>query len=190
VAKYRWLRSQSENSTVDSPDSDYALLPEEPRSGNLAHDPFHRAHASELALYLLDLFPPEVAERYGLPLSRIIFETDLGLPDRTFAEPDRNRQAPPVDDQRAARRPVTVLYKMMPKYTEIARINRLRGTVVVGAHVNNDGTISGIRVARGLPDGLTLRAVLAMRMVRFSPATLNGRPIRTKEFTEFNFDLP
>src|SRR5215510_15277362 len=40
IAKYHWLRSQSENSIGDSYDSDYELLPDEPRVGNLAQNPF------------------------------------------------------------------------------------------------------------------------------------------------------
>jgi tetratricopeptide (TPR) repeat protein len=52
-----------------------------------------------------------------------------------------------------------------------------------------EGFIAGIRAARGLPDGLTWRAIQAMRMVRFTPASLKGAPVRTREFIEFNFNL-
>jgi TonB family protein len=94
-----------------------------------------------------------------------------------------------IDDQREARKPATILYKVMPTYTEIARLNRLEGAVVVSAYFTAEGAIAGIRVARGLPDGLTWRAILAMRMVRFTPASLNGAPVRTREFIEFKFNL-
>jgi tetratricopeptide (TPR) repeat protein len=39
IAKYQWLKSQSESSTGDSYDSNYELLPDEPRGGNLAQNP-------------------------------------------------------------------------------------------------------------------------------------------------------
>jgi len=42
IAKYRWLKSQAENSTSDSSDP-YELLPNEPRTGDLAQNPFHKA---------------------------------------------------------------------------------------------------------------------------------------------------
>jgi TonB family protein len=77
----------------------------------------------------------------------------------------------------------------MPAYTEIARLNWLEGTVVISAYFTAEGTITGIRVVRGLPDGLTWRAIQAMRMVRFTPASLKGTPVRTREFIEFNFNL-
>jgi TolA-binding protein len=189
IAKYQWLKSQSENSTGDIDDSDYELLPDEPQGRNLVQNPFHRAYAAKLAQYLLDLIPPQVAERHGLSRSRILFEGDLDLLGKAPDEPDRKPQATSIDDRHEVREPVTILYKVMPKYTEIARINQLQGAVVIGAHFTAEGAIAGIRVARGLPDGLTWRALLAMRLVRFKPASLNGTPVRVREFIEFNFDL-
>jgi tetratricopeptide (TPR) repeat protein len=189
IAKYQWLRSQSENPIGDLDDSTYDLLPDEPRGGNLVQNPFHRAYAAKLAQYLLDLIPPQVAEQYGLPRSRITFDDDLDILSKAPDQPDRKPQATLIDDQHEVREPVTILNKVMPKYTEIARINQLQGAVVLGAYINPNGGISGIRVARGLPDGLTWRAILAMRLVRFKPASLNGTLIRTREFIEFNFNL-
>ncbi|HKQ77896.1 MAG TPA: tetratricopeptide repeat protein [Blastocatellia bacterium] len=189
IAKHQWLRSQSDNSTGDLDDSTYELLPNEPRGGNLAQNPFHRAYAAKLAQYLLDLIPPQIAERYGLPPSRIIFEDNFDLIGKTPDEPDGKPQATLIDDQREMRKPAKILYKVKPEYTEIARINQIEGAVVIGAYFTAEGSIAGIRVARGLPDGLTWRAILAMRMVRFDPASLNGAPVRTREFIEFNFDL-
>src|SRR5215475_4552243 len=83
VAKYQWLRSQSEISIGDSYDSNYELLSDDPRGGSLAQNPFHRAYAAELAHYLLDLFPPQVSEQYGLPRSQIIFD----VPGKTPKDP-------------------------------------------------------------------------------------------------------
>ena len=107
---------------------------------------------------------------------------------KTPEEPHRKPQATLIDDQREARKPPTILYKVMPEYTEIARINRIEGSVVIGAYFTAEGFIAGIRAARGLPDGLTWRAILATRMVRFTPASRNSTPVRTREFIEFNFN--
>jgi hypothetical protein len=74
-------------------------------------NPFHWADAAKLAQYLLDLIPPQVAERYGLPRSRIIFEDDLDLLSKTPEEPHRKPPATLIDDQREARKPPTILYK-------------------------------------------------------------------------------
>jgi tetratricopeptide (TPR) repeat protein len=188
ITKYQWLKSQSENSTGDLDDSSYELFPDKPRAGNLAQNPFHRAYAAKLAYYLLDLIPPRVAEQYGLPRSKLIFDA----PSETPEDPNLERQATLIDDQPEALNPVTILYnpfKEMAKYTEIARINRLKGTVVLSAFFGAQGWISGIRVVKGLPDGLTPRAIEALKLVRVSPASLNGAPVGMRESIEFDFNL-
>jgi tetratricopeptide (TPR) repeat protein len=185
IAKYQWLKSQSESSTGDSYDSNYELLPDDPRSGNLARNPFHRAYASELAFYLLDLIPPKVAEQYQLPNSRIVYDD---VPIDPSEGPDRKHQATSIDDQPEALKPMTILYKEAPQYTEIARINRLKGTVVLRAFFCDNGFLVRIRVVRGLPDGLTGRAINVLKRVRFTPASLNGAPVTVRENIEFDFN--
>jgi tetratricopeptide (TPR) repeat protein len=183
IAKYQWLKSQSESSIGDSYDSNYELLSDDPRGENLARNPFHRAYAAELAFYLLDLIPPQVAEQYGLPRSQIIFD----VPSKTPKDPDRKRQDTLIDDQPEGLKPVAMLYKVAPQYTEIARINRLKGPIVLSASFMANGSLSGIRVVRGLPDGLTRRAINAMKLVRFTPASLNGDPVSVRGNIEFDF---
>jgi tetratricopeptide (TPR) repeat protein len=187
IAKYKWLRSQSEHSAGDLDDSSYELFPDMPRAGNLARNPFHRAHAAKLAYYLLDLIHPGVAEQYGLLHSKLIFDGFSEMP-----EDHRERQAAMIDYQPEALKPMTILYdpfKEMAKYTEIARINRLKGTVVLSALFSARGWISDIRVVRGLPDGLTRRAIEALKMIRVNPASLNGEPVGRRESIEFDFRL-
>jgi tetratricopeptide (TPR) repeat protein len=183
IAKYQWLKSQSESSIGDSYDSNYELLSDDPRGGNLARNPFHRAYAAELAFYLLDLIPPQVAEQYGLPRSQIIFD----VPSKTPKDPNRKRQDMLIDDQPEGLKPVAMLYKVAPQYTEIARINRLKGPIVLSAFFMANGALSGIKVVRGLPDGLTRRAINAMKLVRFTPASLNGDPVSVRGNIEFDF---
>jgi len=183
IAEYRWLRSQSESSIGDSYDSNYELLSDEPRGGNLARNPFHRAYAAELAFYLLDLIPPQIAEQYGLPSSQIIFD----VPSKTPKDPDRKRQDTLIDDQPEGLKPMTILYKEMVEYTEIARINRIKGSIVLSAFFSANGWLSGIKVVRGLPDGLTRRAINVMKRVRFTPASLNGDPVSVRGNIEFDF---
>ena len=184
VAKYQWLRSQSESSIGDSYDSNYELLSDDPRGGSLAQNPFHRAYAAELAHYLLDLFPPQVAEQYGLPRSQIIFD----VPGKTPKDPGPKRQVTLIDDQPEGLKPLTILYKEMVEYTEIARINRLKGPIVLSAFFMANGWLSGIKVVRGLPDGLTRRAINVMKRVRFTPASLNGAPVSVRGNIEFDFE--
>jgi tetratricopeptide (TPR) repeat protein len=184
IAEYQWLRSQSENSTADLDDSSYELFPDEPRAGNLAQNPFHRAYAAKLAFYLLDLIPPKVAEQYQLPNSRIVYDD---VPIDASKYPDREQQVMFIDDQPEALKPVTALYKEAPQYTEIACVNRLKGTVILSAFFSAQGWLAGIKVVSGLPDGLTRRAINALKRVRFSPASLNGAPVTVRGNIAFDF---
>jgi periplasmic protein TonB len=65
----------------------------------------------------------------------------------------------------------------LPRYTEPALRNRIQGTVVLRAVIGRDGVVRDIEVLKGLPLGLTERALDAVRRWRYEPATLAGRPV-------------
>jgi TonB family protein len=188
IAKYLWLRSQSVSSTTDLSDPSYELLPRRLRTGELTQNPFHRAYASELALYLLDLIPPEVAEQNRLPASQIVYVAPRDTPkDSSQKQQVKLVGAQSVKPMMPIPRP-TILYHEKAKYTEIARINRLQGSVILNAVLDATGQITNILVVRGLPDGLTRRAIQALQQCRFQPATTDGTPVSTQRVTfDFGF---
>jgi hypothetical protein len=49
--------------------------------------------------------------------------------------------------------------------------------------------MQNIRVIRGLPDGLTHKAIEATRKIRFNPPTRNGAPVSVRGSLEFTFNL-
>jgi TonB family protein len=83
----------------------------------------------------------------------------------------------------------TILYKEKAKYTEEARQNKVQGVVVLNVIFTSDGRITNIKVVRGLPDGLTEKAIEAAQRIRFNPATKNGAPISVRGNLEFSFNL-
>jgi len=83
----------------------------------------------------------------------------------------------------------TILYREKAKYTEIAKINLVEGTVVLQAVFGSNGEMQDIRVIRGLPDGLTRKAIEAARKIKFNPATKDGEPISVRGSLEFSFNL-
>ena len=83
----------------------------------------------------------------------------------------------------------TILYKEKAKYTEDARQNKVQGTVVLNVVFTSDGRITQVRVIRGLPDGLTEKAIEAAQRIRFQPATKNGGPVSVRGNLEFSFNL-
>lgn len=82
-----------------------------------------------------------------------------------------------------------ILYKEKAKYTEGARSNRIRGTVVLNLVFFADGHIGDFRVIRGLPYGLTATALMASEKIRFEPALKDGQPVSVRGNIEFNFTL-
>jgi TonB family protein len=83
----------------------------------------------------------------------------------------------------------TILYTEKPRYTEEARQNKIQGTVVLSVVFTADGRITSIRVVRGLPDGLTEKAIEAAQKIRFNPAVKNGAPVSVRGSLEFTFNL-
>jgi len=82
-----------------------------------------------------------------------------------------------------------VLMKPEPSYTEAARQAQVVGTVVLRVVLSADGTVRHILVLAGLPNGLTENAVRAARMIKFTPATIDGKPVSTFIQLEYSFNL-
>ncbi len=83
----------------------------------------------------------------------------------------------------------TILSREKAKYTEEARQNKVQGTVVLSVIFTADGRISNIKTIRGLPDGLTEKAIEAAQKIRFQPATKNGQAVSVRGNLEFTFNL-
>ena len=82
-----------------------------------------------------------------------------------------------------------VLAKPEPQYTEEARRNAITGSVVLRAVFSRTGEVTNIRAIQALPFGLTERAITAARLIRFRPATRDGRPVNVYMQLEYNFNL-
>ena len=83
----------------------------------------------------------------------------------------------------------TILYKEKAKYTEEARQNKIQGIVILNVVFTADGRITSIKVVRGLPDGLTEKAIEAAQKIRFQPAVKAGQPVSVRGNLEFSFNL-
>ena len=93
-----------------------------------------------------------------------------------------------IEPMTASLRP-TILYREKAKYTEEARQNKIQGTVVLQVVFHVNGSITDVKVVRGLPDGLTEKAIEAARKIRFNPAVKNGAPVSVRGTLEFTFNL-
>lgn len=126
---------------------------------------------------LLDMLPQSVIDTYQLPPSPT---------SKVLAKKSANTQE--VLPMKADLRP-EIIYRERAKYTELARANRVQGNVALSMVYTKDGEITDIRVIRGLPDGLTLSAIKAAQVIRFKPATKDGKPVNVRGTVEYNFTL-
>src|SRR5262249_50849115 len=83
----------------------------------------------------------------------------------------------------------SVLYKVDPEYTEIARSAKYQGTAVLTVVVRVDGLGSDIQVVRSLGVGLDEKAIEAVKMWRFKPGSKDGQPVPVQANIEVNFKL-
>ena len=98
----------------------------------------------------------------------------------------------PVDYSRPFRanevtRKALILSKPEPGYTSEARENDVEGVVRLRAVLAASGRVTNISVVKGLPDGLTEKAISAARQVRFTPAQKDGRVVSQYVILEYRF---
>jgi protein TonB len=68
--------------------------------------------------------------------------------------------------------------KVEPRYTELARQARLQGAVVLRAVIDERGNVVDVEIRKRLRFGLDEEAVKAVSQWKFTPALLNGRPVK------------
>jgi TonB family protein len=82
------------------------------------------------------------------------------------------------------------LYCPQPEYTDAARWARTVGTVRLYVLIGDDGRVRDVIVERGLPDGLTEKAMTAVKTWRFKPFRDSyGKAMAVKLHVDVTFDL-
>ena len=81
------------------------------------------------------------------------------------------------------------VYSPTPQYTDVARMNRLQGVVIVQGVITKKGDYICVEVLQGLPLGLTESALETLRTWKFEPATLDGKPVTARYVLTTNFRL-
>jgi TonB family protein len=79
--------------------------------------------------------------------------------------------------------------KPEPGFTEEARRDNVTGIVRLRAILSASGEVTGVSVVKGLPGGLTERAISAAKQIRFRPAQKDGRTVSQYVTLEYNFNI-
>ena len=107
----------------------------------------------------------------------------------------RGRRVPPPPPKPTPRPPVgptkaiQILSKPRATYTDAARTNNVQGKVLVRVTFLANGRIGSVSAVKGLPYGLTERALAAARRIRFKPAMRNGQPYPVTKRIQYSFTI-
>ena len=85
--------------------------------------------------------------------------------------------------------PMKILAKPRATYTDEARTANVQGSVTVKVTLLASGAIGNVSVVRGLPHGLSERAIAAARQIKFEPKKVNGVPQSTIVTFEYAFNI-
>ena len=99
------------------------------------------------------------------------------------AQPSVAAVTKPID------RPVEIVFKPTPEYTDEARSARIEGTVSLELEFTAAGDVRVLRVVRGLGHGLDEAAQRAALRIRFKPAQSDGRPVDSRATVHITFRL-
>lgn len=87
-------------------------------------------------------------------------------------------------------RPPIAAFQPVPSYTPEAREAKIEGIVILQMVIRKDGTVTDVKVVRGLGYGLDEAARDAIvNKWKFRPGTLNGRPVNVRAHAEVSFRL-
>jgi TonB family protein len=73
---------------------------------------------------------------------------------------------------------------------ESRRHGGFSGTVILESVIDAEGKVTRVRVLKGQPMGLSESAVAAVKQWTFSPATLDGKPVKAFYVLTVNFQIP
>jgi TonB family protein len=92
-------------------------------------------------------------------------------------------RAAPID------KPVEVVFKPEPDYTDDAKARRVEGIVTLEVEFAASGDVRVLRVVRGLGHGLDEAAARAAQRIRFRPAEANGNAVDCRATVHISFRL-
>ena len=81
------------------------------------------------------------------------------------------------------------VYTPNPEYTDRARRQKIRGSVVLSIVITDKGVVRGAKVVTGLDKDLDKQALKAVGAWRFEPATKDGKPVAVRLKVEADFKL-
>jgi TonB family protein len=114
------------------------------------------------------------------------FGTGVGTGDKSSSK--SNKSSPKSYDSTVSK-PLNIIFKPRPRYTEAARENGVEGTVTLRITFLASGQIGSISPVSGLPYGLTEQAITAAKQMKFEPQIHKGVPFSVVKAVQFSFTI-
>jgi protein TonB len=123
----------------------------------------------------------------------VTIDEPVGTSDAKVTEEDPNRIFTSVEQVPEFPGGVEAFGRYLQKnirYPAIARENNTQGKVIVSFVCERDGSLTDVKVARGLPDGCDEEAVRVIKASpHWKPGIQNGRPVRVSYSVPISFTL-
>jgi hypothetical protein len=111
---------------------------------------------------------------------------NINMPPMGMGEAIGGGPGPPLNPPR---RPLRIISKMPARYTDIARIYNVNGTITLRVEFLADGTIGKVTTITRLPFGLTNQSVAAARAITFEPELIDGVPQTKTKVIQYSFRI-
>ena len=119
----------------------------------------------------------------------LLFVT-AGVAQKNDKDKDEAEKCPdPVYKSSEVKRKAKITHADDPEYTKEARQHGIKGRVMLRAVLCANGKVTNIEVIKGLPYGLTEKAIETMPKMRFRPAEKDGHPVSVVILREFSFEI-
>lgn len=83
---------------------------------------------------------------------------------------------------------IKVISQSRAGYTERARKNRVKGTVLLMTEFRSDSKIGFVVPIKELPDGLTENSVESAKSIKFAPGVKGGKPVTMIRLLSYSFE--
>ncbi|RYY34329.1 MAG: energy transducer TonB [Sphingobacteriaceae bacterium] len=142
----------------------------------------------------LEVADPGQKDQKGDPSAEIRIDEPVGNSDiKTVIEEDPNQIFAAVENQPNFPGGMAAFYKYLGnniRYPAVARENNVQGRVFVTFVVEKDGSLTDIKVMRGIGSGCDEEAIRVLKKSpKWTPGIQNGRPVRVQYSVPIAFNL-
>jgi protein TonB len=141
----------------------------------------------------LEVADPGQKNQKGDPNADIVINTPVGNGDEKAVTEDENKIFTAVEQEPTPVGGIQKFYDYLGKnirYPAVAKENNIQGKVFLTFVVEKDGSITDVKVLRGIGSGCDEEAVRVLRNApKWKPGIQNGRPVRVQYQVPVSFAL-